>query len=43
MNGFIIEALLGVLGAENTGIYVRVIRDRRCKIEGNEGSDAEHV
>ena len=28
---------------ENEGIYFRVIRERRSKIDGNEGSDGEHV
>ena len=28
---------------ENEGIYFRVIRERRSEIEGNEGSDGEHV
>ena len=39
-----IEALLWVLGEqENEGIYFGVIRERRWKIEGNEGSDGEQV
>ena len=28
---------------ENEGIYFRAIRERRSEIEGNEGSDGEHV
>ena len=28
---------------ENEGIYFRVIREWRSEIEGNEGSDEEHV
>ena len=28
---------------ENGGIYFRVIREWRSEIEGNEGSDGEHV
>ena len=28
---------------ENEGIYFRIIRERRSKTEGNEGSDGEHV